>query len=644
MSHHKDKRSNSVWMLVVALLSIMAVWLTLVVFLGRGSRVKSNPISGESSAHSDRRADLTVITTKRTQQQINHLESRLDPTHDGWETEALAEQAKHCLVQLLESLIDKKNQNQDLGRFVSEEFSCPSLQPKMEVTFQDTFLTVRQATTKRTDPAANNERYVGLEGLSRALEMVGDDFNFNSQEAFQVVAKIVGLEKTADTLQTQALIELSGVTETGRIESHAVWNCEWLFHDHSIRLSSIDILERSDATTASRVWFSDQTSTVLGENPSFNTQLTFGLNHWLRRIGRVQGIHVFARWGIAIGDCNGDGYDDIYACQPGGLPNRLFLQQPDGTAIDVSAEAGVDWLDHTGSALFVDLDNDNDQDLVLGTQAGLLLMENDSQGHFRHLRTLPPKDVDLQSLSAVDYDLDGDLDLYVCIDFENQQALRGESTGGFVYHNANDGGANALFRNDIARSNGTKNDDWQFTDVTQQVGLEENNRRHSLAAAWEDFDNDNDQDLYVANDYGQNCLYRNDNGRFTDIASTTNVVDFGSGMSVSWADFNRDGRMDLYVGNMFSSAGSRVTRQPGFKAGSSDELRSIYSRFAKGNSLFANQTTPGDLAKFQEVSAQAGVQMGRWAWSSIFADLNNDGWQDLVVGNGYITAPDPGDL
>ena len=120
---------------------------------------------------------------------------------------------------------------------------------------------------------------------------------------------------------------------------------------------------------------------------------------------------------------------------------------------------------------------------------------------------------------------------------------------------------NRLLQNNIATAPDSA---WEFRDVTRDVGLDVNNQRHSLAAAWEDFDNDGDQDLYVANDYGPNCLYRNDAGRFVDVAETAGVLDFGSGMSVSWGDYNRDGLMDLYVGNMFSSAGNRITTQDQF--------------------------------------------------------------------------------
>jgi hypothetical protein len=181
---------------------------------------------------------------------------------------------------------------------------------------------------------------------------------------------------------------------------------------------------------------------------------------------------------------------------------------------------------------------------------------------------------------------------------------------------------------------------WHLTDVTRTVGLDSNNQRHSLAAAWEDFDNDGDQDLYVANDYGQNCLYRNDGARFTDIAEEAGVVDHGSGMSVDWGDYNRDGSIDLYVGNMFSSAGRRITTQTQFLANVPPARRLLYRRFAKGNTLYANR---GD-GTFRETSHQTNTEMGRWSWSSVFSDFNNDGWDDLLVANGYITTDDQGDL
>jgi len=110
-------------------------------------------------------------------------------------------------------------------------------------------------------------------------------------------------------------------------------------------------------------------------------------------------------------------------------------------------------------------------------------------------------------------------------------------------------------------------------------------------------------------------------------------------MSVAWSDVDRDGLIDLYVGNMFSSAGSRITNDPKFvqAAGAG---RHVLRRFVKGNTLFRNNRNE----TFADVGDQAGVQMGRWAYSSVFADIDNDGWDDIFVANGYITNPQTTDL
>ena len=171
-----------------------------------------------------------------------------------------------------------------------------------------------------------------------------------------------------------------------------------------------------------------------------------------------------------------------------------------------------------------------------------------------------------------------------------------------------------------------------FADVTGEVGLMKNNDRWSFAASWEDYDRDGDSDLYVANDFGKNTLYRNDGGHFTDVAEELGADDLAAGMSVSWGDYNRDGQFDLYVGNMFSSAGGRVAYQEQFAKGREKEALSGLQRMARGNSLFA-----GGKEGFVEQPETVGASMGRWAWSSGFVDVDNDGWEDLVVVNGYLT-------
>ena len=178
------------------------------------------------------------------------------------------------------------------------------------------------------------------------------------------------------------------------------------------------------------------------------------------------------------------------------------------------------------------------------------------------------------------------------------------------------------------------------------IGMDVNNRRFTLASSWEDYDQDGDPDLYVANDYGRNNLYRNDrdssgNAQFVDVAAEAGVEDMSAGMSVSWSDADGDGDQDLYVSNMWSSAGNRIAYQRQFQKEADQESITGFRRHARGNSLFLNSGN----GKFKDVSIEAGVTMGRWAWGSRFADINNDGMQDIIVGNGFITqSGDTGDL
>ncbi len=228
------------------------------------------------------------------------------------------------------------------------------------------------------------------------------------------------------------------------------------------------------------------------------------------------------------------------------------------------------------------------------------------------------------SLSAADFDLDGDLDIYTCIyGAGNQPKKRGfEASSPTPFNEAENGGRNVLLSNLGG---------FQFGDVTREVGLDQNNTRWSFSASWEDYDRDGDPDLYVANDFGRNCLYQNNNGQFSNIARRAGVEDMAAGMSVSWGDSNRDGAPDLLIGNMFSSAGQRVSYQRNYEAGK--------KRMARGNTLFI-----ASKDGFQDASIAGGITNGGWAWSSGFADLNNDGWQDLVITNGYLSNSRDDDL
>ena len=98
--------------------------------------------------------------------------------------------------------------------------------------------------------------------------------------------------------------------------------------------------------------------------------------------------------------------------------------------------------------------------------------------------------------------------------------------------------------------------------------------------------------------------------------------------------------MDAYVTNMWSAAGRRIAFQQHFKSDSPITVKQRIQQFARGNTLLTNIGN----GTFVDQSEPAAVEMGRWAWGSRFVDLNNDGWEDLIVANGYITTDDKGDL
>jgi len=203
------------------------------------------------------------------------------------------------------------------------------------------------------------------------------------------------------------------------------------------------------------------------------------------------------------------------------------------------------------------------------------------------------------------------------------------------YHDARNGPPNFLFRNHLTADGGGF-----FEDVTNATGLNQNNNRFSFAAAWCDYDGNGWPDLYVANDFGRNNLYKNENGRFEDIAAAAGVDDIGPGMSACWADYDEDSRPDLYVSNMWTAAGQRVIAQKEFVPAGNATVREAYRRHTKGNSLYRNR---GDGA-FEDIGAAERVEMGRWAWGSDALDFDNDGSPEIYITCGMLTNSSAQDL
>jgi tetratricopeptide (TPR) repeat protein len=393
---------------------------------------------------------------------------------------------------------------------------------------------------------------------------------------------------------------------------------------------------RETLTKSPRPLFRDATADLFGSTDSLREQLLRGSPYWRARLDSASGIDIYGNNGIAVGDIDDDGRDEVYICQPGGLPNRLY-QVRDGRMQDITEHAGVGLLDDTSSALFLDLRNSGRQDLVVLRASGPVLFLNQGDGTFAlrqdafHFRS--PMQGSFTGMSAADFDRDGRVDLYLCTYtyFQSEDQYRYP----VPYHDARNGPPNFLFRNQLAADgSGT------FEDVTGSTGIHENNNRFSFAPAWCDYDGDGWPDLYVANDFGQHNLYQNNQGRFRDVAVKACVEDVGPGMSAAWFDYDGDGRPDLYVSNMWSEAGQRIVREPAFRPVTEGGLREPYRRHTKGNSLYRNL---GD-GTFADTGEEQGVEMGRWAWGADAHDFDNDGSPEIYITCGMLTGSNEPDL
>src|SRR5260370_3782851 len=107
-------------------------------------------------------------------------------------------------------------------------------------------------------------------------------------------------------------------------------------------------------------------------------------------------------------------------------------------------------------------------------------------------------------------------------------------------------------------------------------------------------------------------------------------------MSASWFDYDNDGKQDVHVSNMWSAAGMRVSEQERFHQGEPENIRALYRRHARGNSLYRNLGS----GEFEKASEECGGEIGGWAWSSDAWDFDHDGYSDLYIANGYISGPE----
>lgn len=333
--------------------------------------------------------------------------------------------------------------------------------------------------------------------------------------------------------------------------------------------------------------------------------------------------------GVAWFDYDNDGWLDLFfvnGTRLAGIPKgqepetHLYRNNRDGSFTDVTKQAGLARSGWGQAVCIGDYDNDGFDDLFLSYYGKNALYKNNGNGQFL--------DVSLKAGVAgtgtrwgsgaafVDYDKDGDLDLFVAnyIDLDLKTAPTPE-TGPCLYKGVMvacgppglTGGKNILYRN---------NGDGSFADVSDRAGILKTYGTYGLGVIVADFDNDTWPDIYVANDSAPAALYQNNkNGTFTDVGVEVGAAYSAdgkpqAGMGVGVGDFDGDGLLDIFKTN-FSGDTSTLYRNLGVKSG---------------------------LLSFDDVTFTAGIGINTrfLGWGCNFADFDNDGWLDIFLVNGHV--------